>query len=531
MASLRERFLKFATAAHPIADAEDLGYLTDPKIPFPSKDRLHITEKLKLKQSSLRRRFARSLDRRRSFPGWQPIEHDAADSDIQEHHPTFIRKGINSFSSLRDRFSSDISTESDVPSHRPSVIRKSISSMSSSLRGIRTSISSRPSRDGSTQYQTSAENTGVLSNFSNCPRRNNLDHIPSNTSSAKSSVPRLPDLDTMVANSQVRERYTQNRSPNTLFSMSIFDSLDGPFITNRNGNSEAEKDGLKPRSSPPNAGRFPVRIKRTDSTTTEKMEEPRVSLSLSTIASDQELSDWEAYGIHNPTWEPEATKVPVDWIDYILETSVTARDQALESRKSTSDDENKEKLRRKETTVYVSVPDKNDNTKPWPRNRYPDLETALKDLCARFKPYYASVAAFTPETRKIQLFPSNFNIPVNRCLIPGTVIFNVQDAMDNWYAGSPIDGACGHEHGMDDATTTEADLSSLNSPEVYMINEYEAPRAYDSDSMNVALSINDNNIREPKPPVFAAPKLGNSEESLMTDDYDMAIASRMGYVP
>ncbi|KAI1467092.1 uncharacterized protein F4812DRAFT_431161 [Daldinia caldariorum] len=261
------------------------------------------------------------------------------------------------------------------------------------------------------------------------------------------------------------------------------------------------------------------------------MAEPRVSqMSLSMMTSDQELSDWEAYDLYNSTWVPEITKVPVHWIDHILETSITARDQVLQPRKSSSDDKTKERLR-KETAVYVFVPDKNDNNKPWPRKRYLDLETALRDLCARFKPHYSSVAAFTPETRKIQLFPPTFGMPENRCLIPGTIFFDIQDAVDNWYAKSPMEAPCGEENGTEAATATTEDLSSLNQPEIDLMNGYGEILSYDSDSMDVALSISDCDLPEPKMPGFAASKLGSSEESLMTDDYDMDIASRLGFIP
>ncbi|KAI1484043.1 hypothetical protein F4774DRAFT_423533, partial [Daldinia eschscholtzii] len=453
------------------------------------------------------------------------------DSDTQDHHSSFIRKGINSFSSLRDRFSSDTSTESDIQSHRPSVIRKSISSMSSSLRGIRSSLSSRPSRDGSTQYYTSADNTVMLSNFSGRPRRNSSDHL-SNTSSGKSSVPRLPNLDTIVMNARAGERFTKNRSPNTLFSMSIFDRLDGTFTTNPDDDVEVEKDEPITRQPSPHVGRFPVRIKRPDSTATEKLPEPRTSQNnLLTNTNDQDPVDWLALGNVSLDGAPEATRVPMQWIDRILETSVTMRDQVFRPLQTISDDEIKERLRRLDTRVYVFVPDTNDNNKPWPRKHYPDLETALKDLCTRFKPYYASFAAFTPETRNIQLFPPNFILPENRCLIPGTIIFNIQDALDNWYAGSPIDGPCEEGDDTNDSTTMEIDLSLLTEPEIYTIGEDPISGVYDTDSMKMGGSFYDDDVREPEMAAFAQHGLGSSEESLLTDDYDMTIASKMGFVP
>ncbi|KAI2778972.1 hypothetical protein F4815DRAFT_220732 [Daldinia loculata] len=526
MASLREKLRK-RTTARPEVDTEDLGYLTDPQLPSLTKDRHVIAEKLKAKQYSLRRRFVLGLDRKKALPTWQHIEHSAVCEENQDPQPSLIRKGINSLSSsLRDRFSSDTSTDSEGQGRRPSVIRKSISSVSSSLRGIRSSISSRPSQDGSTEYHTSPENTGTLVNFQGISRRNSLGHI-SSTSSGQDSVPRLPDLDTMVANLEVGEKITGGRSPNTAFNMSMFDSLDRPYMANSSDEAATGQEEPIARQPSPIPERFPVRIKRPDLAVAERIAGPRVGQEdLPTIASDQGPVDCPAQNNVNLNGTPKNWKVPMHRIDRILETSVTMREQGCQVYKPIPDCEIRERIRRLESRVYVFIPDENDNSKPWPRNRYSDLETALKDLCARFKPYYASFAAFTPEARAIQLFPSNFRLPQGMSLVPGTIIFNIQEAIDNWYAGSPIDGPSEEEEEMKESVTTQTDSSIATEPEIYTMQEYKQPYVYDTDKASL-----DDGIREPGISALAKHKLGSSEESLLTDDYDMTIASKMGFVP
>ncbi|KAI0851030.1 hypothetical protein F5Y00DRAFT_260049 [Daldinia vernicosa] len=492
MASLRER-LRRRTTTRPEVDVEDSGCLTDPPMPSPTKDRHVIAEKLRAKQYSLRRRFVLGLDRKKSLPILQQhIEHSQVCEENQDPQPSLIRKSINSFSSsLRDRFSSDTSTGSDDQGRRPSVIRKSISSISSSLRGIRSSISSQLSQDGSTEYQTSPENTGTLINFpgipKGIPRRNSLGHI-SSTSSGRDSVPRLPDLDTMVANIKVGEKLHVDRSPKAVAGQGE------PIV----------------RQPSPIPERFFVRIKRPDPAVAERRAGPRASQEdLPTAASDGGSVDYPVKDSVNLDGTPKNWKVPMHRIDHILETSVIMRGQGYQPYKPIPDYEIRERLRRIESRVYVFIPDKSDNSKPWPRKRYPDLETALKDLCTRFKPYYSSFAAFAPEVRAIQLFSPNFRPPESR------------------YVGSPMDGRSEEEEEMTESTTPQTGSSIATESEIYTIQEYKRPYVYDADKA----SLDDDNIRDPGISALAKHKLGSSEESLLTDDYDMAIASKMGFYP
>ncbi|KAI0115212.1 hypothetical protein F4814DRAFT_418658 [Daldinia grandis] len=534
MASLRERLHQRATA-RPEVDMKDLEYLTDPQAPSPTKDRYDMREKSKAKKYySLRRRFVLSLDRKRVLPIWRHIEHSTACEEAQEPQPSLIRKSIKSFSSsLRDRLSSDTSTKSEGQSRRSSVIRKSISSMSSSLRGIRSSISSRPSQDGSTEYHTGPENTGTLVNVHGISRRNSLGHI-SSTSFGQDSAPRLPDLETMVANIKVRGKFTGDRSPNTAFNMSIFDGLDGsytaPYTANSNNRATAGQKEPTTRRPSPTAERFPVRIKRPDLTVVERPAGPRVNQeNLLTTASSQGPADYPEQINADLNRAPKNQKVPTHRIDRILETSITMREQGCQLYKPIPDYKLRERLRHLESRVYVFVPNESDRSKPWPRKRYSDLESALKDLCARFKPYYASFAAFTPEARTIQLFPPNFRMPNGMGLMPGTIIFSIQEAMDNWYVGSPMDGPSEEEKeikGSMTTQTTQTDSSIATEPDIYAMQEDKRPYVYDTDKA----SLNDG-IREPGVLALGEYKLGSSEESLVTDDYDMTIASKMGFIP
>ncbi|KAI8964099.1 hypothetical protein F5Y11DRAFT_345836 [Daldinia sp. FL1419] len=531
MASLRERLRKH-TAICPEANMKDTGHEVFPKLSSLTMDRYVIADKLRAKRYALRRRLALGLDRVKTDQVSQHAEHDRSSSDSQDKHSSSIRRGINSISSsLRQRLSSDTSTGSDSQalSHRSSIIRKSFSSVSSSLRGIRSSMSSsRPSQDATTLCNTPPDDTVRLAKHFSHRRCNSLDHV-SSTSSGKDSTPRLPDLDTTIKGI---ERSTENRSPNTLFSMSIFDRLDGPFAADSNDKVDTKwEEIVVPRQPSPISGRFPIRIKRLDSTVGERVVEPRISQEDTlTSIDDQDPTNCSALRNGDLRGAHTDSKLPTQWLDCILETSVAIRDKGFLIYKSISDDKIKERLRRLYARVYVFVPDKYDNSKPWPRHRYPDLESALKDLCTRFKPYYASFAAFAPNAHAIQLFPPDFKSLDNEGLASGIIIFNIQEAMDNWHAASSDVGRRRPKEEMKELIAdAKSEMNfSIVTEDLAALEGHSPPCVYDADSMEMDASLDD--IREPVISGFTEHKM-KSSETLLTDDYDMTIASKMGFIP
>lgn len=189
------------------------------------------------KRDSIRQRFMRGLNHKKSILAWQHARHAKDSEGIQKENVSFIRKSIGSISSsLRGRLSSEYSTSGEARDRRPSVIRKSFGSMSSSLRGIRSSVTSRRSLETEKRSLPVRHHTvsGALgrarSRKYNSFGRSSCDSLEHEYD----SVPRLPALEEMIANAQTEKTTLRVRSPpNSLLGM--FDALDGPFDKNWHG--------------------------------------------------------------------------------------------------------------------------------------------------------------------------------------------------------------------------------------------------------------------------------------------------------
>ncbi|XXH05187.1 hypothetical protein Hte_011612 [Hypoxylon texense] len=370
------------------------------------------------KRGSIRQRFTRGLNNKKSILASQQAQaQDSTDSEgTQKENVSFIRKSIGSISSsLKGRLSSEYSTGGEARDRRPSVIRKSFGSMSSSLRGIRSSVNPRPSLETGeralpVRYHTIS---GALGR-TRSRKYNNLRRLSCDASEHEyDSVPRLPALEDMIANAQVEKTTLRVPSPpNSLLGM--FDALnDGPFNKTWHGPLAVR---LK------YSGTFCPESNVDADVKTEAVADTYPTLTSTPKCcentSDQATSSQRGLPI---------SRVPLEWLDHILETSITTRDEVIQMSSPP---------RRPDTNggwnsrVYVRVPDETDHRKPWPKRSYPDLKSALDVICGRLKPFYAPFAAYTDTSHVLQLFPPEFNLNFCTKETPHTTFFDMQETLD-----------------------------------------------------------------------------------------------------
>ncbi|KAI0146034.1 hypothetical protein F4776DRAFT_674677 [Hypoxylon sp. NC0597] len=517
MVGLRDRFGKYASPS----SWANTTFSTDPMVPSSTSDEHGLIDDMGCNRSSLRQRLVQSLNRRGSLSAWHSVVYHTIRDGNQEQRPSVIRKSIRSLSSsLKDRFSSDTSADNETQSRPRSVIRKSFSSMSSSLRGLRTSIDSRLSQDAG----GSSRPTRLSRSASTRPSCHNFG-CSTDVSSGDDAVPRLPDLEDMVVNKKSEKTSAEVQSPNTLFSMGIFDSLDRPLAADMHaGLDQAPKECNEPtvRQSTPNVVRFPIRVKRPDQA---------VSKINATLGAPQG-SCLRAVSDSGSADCPEQTK---DIAKNALETS------------------KEEKRQRPHKKVFVRVPDTDDHSKPWPKNKYPDLRAALTDLCTRFKPYYAPFAAYTSSNRTIQLFPSDFKPPA-RLFTSDSIMFTLQAALDNWDSTVFSCSLSQDERKEEDSTITERALSTVAESVLDSMPEHSSLHAsglsgrilgagFDNETLDMDEGFDDDML-DPDPSFivqhrpFPKPKrtllnsqLEWSDETLLSEDDDLTIASSLGFYP
>ncbi|KAI0887530.1 uncharacterized protein GGS22DRAFT_157400 [Annulohypoxylon maeteangense] len=203
-----------------------------------------------------------------------------------------------------------------------------------------------------------------------------------------------------------------------------------------------------------------------------------------------------------------------------------------------------ERYQRLSKKVYVFVPDETDHAKPWPKKTYPDLKSALVAICTRYKPFYAPFAAYTNLTRTIQLFPADFRLPRNTALIPGSIMFTMQEALDNWESTLFCRSLSVVEEETEDQGTLEltfdtvADSGSEETIEISPSLSCNFSTEDSDDMIDCSILEPDSDspiIVEANPLKYPDPEMDDSQmswtdQSMSTEDYDMTMASRMGLI-
>ncbi|KAI0408681.1 hypothetical protein F4802DRAFT_360430 [Xylaria palmicola] len=133
----------------------------------------------------------------------------------------------------------------------------------------------------------------------------------------------------------------------------------------------------------------------------------------------------------------ESSKVPVEWLDRILETSYGTRNPI--SPKLCVSKATMAFLHKSKTCIFVGH-SRADNL-PGPLRCYPGFRAALVDICDRFGHFYAPFAAYNAHTREITLFPSGTPRPTYKFLDADTAYFDLELARSAWVRPAADDAA------------------------------------------------------------------------------------------
>lgn len=236
----------------------------------------------------------------------------------------------------------------------------------------------------------------------------------------------------------------------------------------------------------------------------------------------------------------ETSKVPVEWLDRILETSATVRDDEVQAKTRDNEQTSCSARSNPNAKVFVYVPDDKDHSKPWPKHAYPDLHMALVDICRRLQPYYAPFATFTHTTCAVQLFPPDFVKPnINK--FGNTTFFDMQDVLNSLLCINYPASNTGYDKDSDDtATLTEGrTLSTITETSDDTLDATAAEimrlQAYDLDFLRSDVGFSTglpviNPCPESSPDLAATP-YGFSQETFSTLDSDVTEDELYGFYP
>ncbi|KAI2637331.1 hypothetical protein GGS21DRAFT_489106 [Xylaria nigripes] len=123
-----------------------------------------------------------------------------------------------------------------------------------------------------------------------------------------------------------------------------------------------------------------------------------------------------------------SSRVPVEWLDHILETSYATRNSI--STKSCISQATMSFLYQSNTCIFVDFPQQ--PGVPQPLRCYPGLKAALEDICDRFGQYYAPFAAYGASTRVVTLYAPDTPRPKDKFIDEDTALFDLHLARSAW---------------------------------------------------------------------------------------------------
>ncbi|CAJ2506936.1 Uu.00g081220.m01.CDS01 [Anthostomella pinea] len=501
--------------------------------------------------------------RKRTSRGHGTSSHDDSTlSSTSEDRPAdwttggSIRKRFNGIKgSLKNRMSArslalqKSGSESDQGTPWPA-LKKTYSSMATSLRGARTSLESRISGDMTRRSVTL-----------HCPPQpaSNLDRVASHTRTVSlgsqpeallthDAPPRLPGLDEMVAHSRPScEDSVSHESPNFAALDSVFDSLiSPPFYTRSPELEEAiRKISVAP---PPISGRLPIRLKHAEPPVVQASDnyEPEPVFSAEVLQHHHTCMPPKLprYGhrssMHTRRRRPAhnkncSSRVPVEWLDLILETSQCTRspvrlvlkpskatvewlDRILETSQRTrcparlvlkpwSTPESERESERVQVLLPMGTILINDNENV-PAESYDTLTDALKDVQKRCLPLVSPFAVYHQGQRTLRLYrigqrPDFCFLETNTILID---LRKWQKSLSD-YSLSHCNIWSSDEWSSDDDTSIKAQSSG-------------SQRSTDDSDWTFSGDEEDG----------GAPAGVKSEDSLLQDEEDLDLASRLGCI-
>ncbi|KAI1500473.1 hypothetical protein F5X99DRAFT_236173 [Biscogniauxia marginata] len=461
----------------------------------------------------------------------------------------------------------DTSVEEEERQQSWPALRKSISSIASSLRNHHSSTESRPSQDITRQYFFHCSRTSSCQSqdadhrshtIHGCRTPPALSRAGSNIrrlslgawtepSSEYDSTPRLPTLGKMLAEAE-EGIFSKDSWMDAGDGIGIFNDLDIPvFDVDWHGNlpirpkqaelpatetpdaptstqdkkrGSASDSGISVCSSPA-LGSSPVGHKATGEQETHQATR-QSDASAMTGKSHQLSIKWssnvsDVTRMKNEQTIPEAqvditSKVPVHWLDCILETSVPLR-VPTKARLHTNDPEVLEQLAiiraKRMGKIAVITPSRNERLLP--KQYYGDIKVATQDLFRRFRYQYSPFMAFVPSRRAIYLYrPEAQRSEVNSDLpSPDSHVFDIEDVMDgNW---GDLGSIPGFKEDEDDKVSISSEATEVPVP----LEQHSAaslPPTYREGLEWI----------DPDGEAYM-----RSEISLLQDDDDLALASRL----
>ncbi|KAI1335169.1 hypothetical protein F5Y15DRAFT_428472 [Xylariaceae sp. FL0016] len=261
------------------------------------------------------------------------------------------------------------------------------------------------------------------------------------SSTTDEEIPRLPNLEEMMLELRPLGGATaaEGHHPDTFKDAGLFDGLDAaPF-----NNNTADKPVMKIANigdtvvCPHNviSGRLPIRLKRPERLEQLDLQPPAnvggkiedkargIEFSEQPAGSDErsllKSSDTQTPGVDSRAVEAlhllPTSKVPCHWIEHILETSIEWRTPSSS---------------RVDYKVQVFVHEGRES--PNLLHTYPDLRSALQDICDRLLLWYSSTAAINKCGDAVFLYQLGLEVPKNRMDSFGHVLFDLKDALRYW---------------------------------------------------------------------------------------------------
>ncbi|KAI0010287.1 hypothetical protein F4779DRAFT_315285 [Xylariaceae sp. FL0662B] len=293
---------------------------------------------VKVTNGSLRKRLIGRFNRKRSVSFSEPTC-----EEVEEKQPSRLRKSISSISlSLRGRHAAvPSSLDVEARSQRASAIRRSVDSISSSIRRKYNSLGSRSYKGGQRRPAAIPSQwlPAMFRGSSSHPRRRGSLLYLSKTSSTgyDSNPPQLPGLDEIIARTSTEGKPSNGdkTGPNSC-SMSIFDALDGSIEKNWHGS-------------------LPIRLKHPDRSIPNQHDEVK-DIYLCHGLRYPEPQEWGIYNAAEVDKKRDVSdtcsqhkadlndsgktsKLPVEWVDHVLDTSHGTRNPVTRLRLHTSDPE------------------------------------------------------------------------------------------------------------------------------------------------------------------------------------------------
>ncbi|KAI3337134.1 hypothetical protein HD806DRAFT_542851 [Xylariaceae sp. AK1471] len=370
-------------------------------------------------------------------------------------------------------------------------IRKSISSMASSLQSNRTSVDSSrsagealcqsSSRHSKTSFRGSREGARRVVTMCTCPPPIALNrtgsqarHSSFSTLSAvvsrPESIPQLPGLDEP---SNFRESFNDTGLLRT--STTSSEATNTADAIKVQSATVVDSEAFIERARPI-IGRLPFRLRNADvlnNKACERADGPQQSSSsnvsshstLDVIINSVNIDYKQAQQQHTSTLEKpprpiDSSRHPVEFLDRVLETSFATRNPI--SPKLCVSHAIMQALHKNKNSILVELPE--DNDQPEPLRCYPGLKAALEDICDRFGMYYAQFAAYNGRERKITLYKTGTERPVNRILDleTATAIFDLHQARSAWVRPNVINDK------DNDTWSTDVNMGEVSDTDVPM---------------------------------------------------------------